>query len=194
MTRSSQFGIDEQFLNRWSPRAYNGADIPEATLFKILEAASFAPSAYNVQPWRFIFARRNTPQWDALLGLLNEFNQSWAKEASALVVIVSKTTTVPQGQTEAVPFATHTFDTGAAWGLLALQASNAGWPAHGMAGFDKDKARTVLGIPDDYAVEIIASIGQSADKAILPAALQEREAPSPRLALNQLAFEGKFKA
>lgn len=191
--RTNSNHIDGQFINRWSPRAYAGVEMPASELHKILEAASYAPSAFNAQPWRFIYALRGTAHWDTLVGLLNDFNKSWAANASALVVVLSKTTSLPQGGTEEVPFPTHSFDAGAAWGYLALQASNAGWPAHAMAGFDKDKTRQVFAIPDNYKVEAMVAIGKQADKSILPAALQEREQASPRLPLDKFAFEGKFE-
>lgn len=192
-TRTNAHHIDEQFIQRWSPRAYAGVEMPAEELNKILEAASYAPSAFNAQPWRFIYARRGTQHWETLLGLLNDFNRGWANQASALVVIVSKTTSLPAGATEEVPFPSHSFDAGAAWGYLALQAANAGWPAHAMAGFDHDKARQTFNIPANVKVEAMVAIGKLGDKATLPAPLQEREQPSPRLPLAKVAFEGKFE-
>src|SRR5450830_1126189 len=124
-----------QFLSRWSPRAYANDEISEQELLTILEAARWAPSSYNSQPWRFVFARRGTPHWNSLLGLLNEFNRSWAQNASVLIIVLSKTTFAPPGSSEELPAPTHSFDTGAAWGYLALQASLSGWHAHAMAGF-----------------------------------------------------------
>jgi nitroreductase len=99
--------INPLFLERWSPRAYAGAEISEAELFGILEAARWAPSAYNAQPWHFIYARRGTEHWDKLFGILNAFNQSWAKEASALIFVLSKTSLLPPGASEEVPSYTH---------------------------------------------------------------------------------------
>ncbi|MFL9924209.1 nitroreductase family protein [Herbaspirillum lusitanum] len=192
--RVADYPIDPNFISRWSPRAYTGADISEETVLTFLEAARWAPSAYNAQPWRFVYARRGTPAWDSLLGLLNEFNRSWAEKASVLIIVLSKTVMVPPGATEAVPATTHSFDTGSAWGYMALQASISGWHAHGMAGFDKEKARTELGVPPEFSVEAAIAIGKLGDKSILPEGLQARELPSPREPLSKLAFEGKFKA
>lgn len=192
--RAADYPIDAHFINRWSPRAYTGADISEETVLTFLEAARWAPSAYNAQPWRFVFARRGTPAWDKLLGLLNEFNRSWAEKASVLIVILSRTVMVPPGATDAVPAPTHSFDTGSAWGYMALQASISGWHAHGMAGFDKEKARTELNVPAEFAVETMVAIGKLGDKSILPEGLQARELPSPREPLSKLVFEGTFKA
>ncbi|WDZ95679.1 nitroreductase family protein [Herbaspirillum sp. WKF16] len=192
--RAADYPIDAHFINRWSPRAYTGADISEETVLTFLEAARWAPSAYNAQPWRFVFARRGTPAWDRLLGLLNEFNRSWAEKASVLIVILSRTVMVPPGASAAVPATTHSFDTGSAWGYMALQASISGWHAHGMAGFDKEKARTELNVPAEFSVEAMVAIGKLGDKSILPEGLQARELPSPREPLSKLAFEGTFKA
>ncbi|CAM2142258.1 Nitroreductase family protein [Pararobbsia alpina] len=190
--RIAEHPIEQQFLERWSPRAYTGDEIPEATLKSLLEAARWAPSCYNAQPWRFIYARRNTPHWEQFLGFLNEFNQAWAKNAAALVIAISKNTSLPPGATEEVPWPTHSFDAGAAWGYLALQASYSGWPAHGMAGIHKDKIRAELGLPDNYIIEAAIAIGKQADKSTLPEALQQRELPSPRKPLSEFASEGKF--
>lgn len=191
--RVADHPIDPQFLNRWSPRAYTGADISEETVLSFLEAARWAPSSYNSQPWRFVYARRGTPQWDGLLGLLNDFNRSWADKASVLIIVLSKTTFTPPGAAAPGPAPTHSFDTGSAWAYLALQASLSGWHAHGMAGFDKEKTRTELGVPADFAVEAAIAIGKIGDKSILPEGLQARELPSPREPLSKLAFEGKFQ-
>jgi len=129
-----------------------------------------------------------------LLGLLNDFNRSWAESASALVIVLSKTTFAAPGTTEEKPSPTHSFDAGTAWGYLALQASLSGWHAHGMAGFDKEKTRRELAIPENFAIEAAIAIGKIGDKATLPAGLQAKEAPSPRLPLSALVSEGTFKA
>ena len=184
--------IEQHFLERWSPRAYTGEAIPEATLKSLLEAARWAPSCYNAQPWRFIYARRDTPHWEKFLGFLNEFNQSWAKNASAIVIVISKSTSLPAGATEEVPWPTHSFDTGAAWAYFALQATTLGWPAHGMAGIHKDKIRAELGLPENFVVEAAVAVGKQGDKSLLSDTLQQREAPSPRKPVSEWASEGVF--
>ncbi len=190
--RQTEHPIDPQFTQRWSPRAFTGEAIPEATLLGLIEAARWAPSASNIQPWRFIYARRDTPAWTPLFDCLVEFNRGWAVNAAALVLVMSKMTWLPHGKTEPVPNPTHSFDAGAAWMSLALQAHLAGWPAHGMGGFDRDKARLALGVPSDHVLEAMVAIGRQGDKASLPEALQARETPSTRLALAQIAVEGRF--
>src|ERR1700709_2500769 len=114
--------VDNVFIDRWSPRAFTGETIPQSVLFTMFEAARWAPSSYNSQPWRFLYATNNNAHWDKFLGLLIEFNQSWAKTASALVFVVSETTMVSPGKDARVPSHSHSFDAGAAWGSMALQA------------------------------------------------------------------------
>jgi nitroreductase len=192
--RTAAHPIDPKFLERWSPRAFTGEAIGEADLMTILEAARWAPSSYNSQPWRFIYARRGTPAWDGLFALLNPFNQSWAKEAGALIIIVSSSTMLPPGAEKPVPSHSHSFDTGSAWGHLALEAQRLGWHTHGMVGFDMNRAFADLGVPEGYRVEAAIAIGRLGDKSILPEQLQARETPSDRKPLSEIAFEGKFKA
>ena len=191
-SRVATHAIDPQFIERWSPRAFTGENIPETTLLGFIEAARWAPSAYNSQPWRFLYARRDSADWQRYLSLLIEFNRGWAQHASALLVIVSKTTFVPPGKSEEQPAPSHAFDTGAAWGFFALQAHLAGWHTHAMTGFDKELARRELKIPDGYEVHAMVAVGKRGDAASLPEPLQARETPSPRLALEAIAAEGEF--
>jgi cation diffusion facilitator family transporter len=191
--RVADHPIDQQFLNRWSPRAFTGEEISEETVLTFLEAARWAPSSSNSQPWRFVFARRGTPHWDRLFGLLDDFNRSWAHSASALLIVISKHSYIDRRGKEA-PAPCHTFDTGTAWGYLALQASLSGWHAHGMAGFDREKAVIDLGVPAGYTVEAAVAIGKRGDKKILPEGLQSIEAPNGRRPVAEFVFEGLFKA
>lgn len=190
--RVADYPIDPQFTHRWSPRAFSGESIPPETLLGFLEAARWAPSSFNSQPWRFLFARRDTPNWQRYLNLLGEFNRSWAQNAAALVVVLSKTTFAPPGSSEEKPALWHTFDTGAAWAFLALQTSLAGWYSHGMAGFDRDATRRELKVPDDYEIHAVVAIGKLGDKAQLPESLQAREVPNSRKPLQELVAEGDF--
>jgi len=192
-TRIADHPIDDIFLNRWSPRAFTAEEIPEADLFTMLEAARWAPSSFNAQPWRFIYSRRDTPSWLTLLGLLVPFNQSWANDASALVFFVSKRTTRAHGAEEDSPSYTHSLDTGAASALFALQANSMGWFVHGMSGFDVERAHDELRVPADYRVEAAFAVGRIAGKEKLPEFLQERETPSGRIPLRELAFEGAMR-
>ncbi len=157
-------------------------------LMGLFEAARWAPSSFNNQPWRFLYARRNSPEWQTFFDLLGQGNKSWAKNAAALIVIISKTTFDRNGK----PSRTHSFDAGAAWGNLALQASIKGLVAHGMQGFDYDKARQALGIPDDYQVEAMAAVGRPGRREDLPEEKQVGEKPSGRKPLSEIVIEGGF--
>ena len=141
------------FLERWSPRAFTGEPRSKTDLLTMIEAARWAPSSYNSQPWRFIYARRDTVHWDRFLDLLVPFNRSWAATASALVILVSNSLMRPPGADKDVPSHTHSFDTGTASGYFALQAYKMGWRVHGMVGFDQDRAFAELNVPVGYRVE-----------------------------------------
>ncbi len=192
-TRLSDYPIEPIFLERWSPRAFSSDTIEQDELLGLLEAARWAPSSYNSQPWRFIYGRRGTPAFDKLLGLLNEFNQSWAKDAAALFIVVSNSLMRPPGQDKDVPSHSHSFDAGAAWMSLALQARRNGWYTHGMVGFDMERAFAELDVPQGYRVEAAIALGRLGDKSTLPEYLQGRETPSDRQPLAAMAMEGGFK-
>ena len=187
--RKPEFDVDEIFLNRWSPRAMSGEEISEAELMSLFEAAKWAPSSFNNQPWRFLYTRRNSENWGLFFDLLAEFNQAWAKNASALIVIISRKTFDHNGK----PSRTHSFDTGAAWQNLALQGALKGLAVHGMQGFDYDKAREVLNVSDDYAVEAMVAVGMPGKVEELPEKLREREFPSTRKRLAEIVFGGKLR-
>lgn len=190
--RQTDYPIDPLFVNRWSPRAFTGEAIDDATLFSFFEAARWAPSAFNSQPWRFIYAKNGSAHWPVFLDLLFEFNRSWAGNASVLILAISRTIFTPPGKDQPIAMPSHAFDTGAAWSHLALQACASGWAAHGIGGFDKEGARRQLDIPEHYTVESAIAIGRRADKAILPISLQERESPSIRRPVSEFIAEGRF--
>ncbi|MBB5346222.1 nitroreductase family protein [Tunturibacter empetritectus] len=190
--RKPDYRIHEMFLNRWSPRAFTVEPITQEELLTMLEAARWAASSYNSQPWRFIYALRDTPAWERLLNLLVLFNQSWAKESSALVFLVSKSTMRSPRSGNEVPSPTHSFDAGTASGYFALQASLMGWYVHGMVGFDADRAFEDLSVPKGHKVEAVYAVGRKADPAGLPEELRARDLPSDRRSLEELAFEGGF--
>lgn len=186
--RKSDYPIHEMFLNRWSPRAMSGEPIELKELLTLFEAGRWAPSSYNGQPWRFIYALRQTPVWEKLFNLMVPFNQDWTKNAGALVVVISKKTFELNGK----PARTHSFDAGSAWMSIALQGDCSGLVVHGMEGFDYDRAKSELAIPDDYSVEMMFAVGKPGKKEDLPAQMQEREFPSDRKQLKELLFEGFF--
>ena len=192
--RRADHPIDPVFLDRWSPRAFAPDTIAETELLGLLEAARWAPSSYNSQPARFIYGRRGTPAFDALLDLLIPFNQSWAKTSSALLIVLSNPLMRPPGQEKDVPSHSHSFDAGAAWMSFALQAQMRGWYTHGMVGLDFDRAFAELDVPQGYRVECAIAIGRIGDRTSLPEGLQAREQPSDRHPLSAMAMEGRFRA
>ncbi len=191
--RRTDYPIEPIFLERWSPRSFDGSAVPQADLETMLEAAHWAPSAFNSQPWRFLYAHRGDPHWETFVGCLVPFNQSWAKEAAVLVYVLSDTLPFTDKATgEPSPSLTHSYDAGAAWGYLALQAWRMGYYAHGMSGIELDKARIELKVPERYVIEATAAIGRIGDTASLTEKLQAREVPSGRKVLTEVAFRGVF--
>lgn len=188
--RRPEFPVTQLFLDRWSARAMSGEGISDTELMSLFEAARWAQSCYNNQPWRFVYAKRNTRAWDTLFNLMTPGNQSWAKNAAVLVVVLSH----KLFDYDNSPSATHSFDTGAACENMALQGSINKLVVHGMAGFDYDRARKELMVPDDYAVEAMFAIGRPGKKEDLPPELAKREVPSDRKKVHEIVFEGVFKA
>ena len=188
--RNPEYSVAPLFVSRWSTRALSGEEIPDEVLFSTFEAARWAPSAGNAQPWHFVYSKRNSPTWEKFFSLLNERNQIWASRASALIVVLSRS--VRNGEGGKQRLRSHSFDTGAAWSNLANQASFLGWSARGIGGFDLGKARTVLSIPEDYEIEIVIAIGKPADKSLLPEDLQSKEQPSDRRPIANFIADGHF--
>jgi nitroreductase len=187
--RQSPYKINALILSRWSPRSMTGEELDEDTVMSLFEAARWAPSSYNNQPWRFIYAKRNTLHWDKLFNLLAEPNKVWTKDAALLVVVVSRQN-FEYNEKYSI---THQYDAGAAWENLALEASSRGLVVHGMQGFDYEKARIDLEIPDNFDVMAMIAIGNKGPKDNLPQQLQEREYPSDRKPLAEIVMEGQFK-
>ena len=185
--RKADHPIDNIFLDRWSPRAMSSEEIPETEIMSLFEAARWAPSSNNNQPWRILYARRNTEHWSLFFNLLTDSNKIWAKNSSALLLIVSKNT-FDNGK----PSRTHSYDAGAAWENLALQGSLRGYVVHGMQGFDYELARSSLNIPDGFTVEAMAAIGIPGNKEALPDYLRERESPNDRRKLAGTVCEGPW--
>jgi nitroreductase len=191
--RRADHPIDPLFLDRWSPRAFDGSDVPDADLATMFEAARWAPSAFNSQPWHFLYAKRGDADWERFLALLIPWNQSWAHTASVLVYIVSDSLPFTDKKTGApAPSTTHGFDAGAAWVSLALQATSMGYHAHGMSGIQYDVARAELGLPKRYVLNAACVIGRIGDPALLDEKLQAREHPSERKPQSAFVHLGSF--
>lgn len=190
-SRIPDHAIHPLFAERWSRRAYTGEEIPDSVLFTLFEAARWAPSSSNAQPWRFLYSKRGSLSWPRFFDLLAEGNRKWAFNASALVLLVSQRTKIDRNGV-LQQSKTHSFDTGAAWQNLALQAHLAGWGTRAIGGFDRDKARAVLNVPADFAVEAVVAIGKPAHLATLSQEFQEKEVPNSRIPLKDLVFVGGF--
>jgi nitroreductase len=188
--RHPEHPVNPLFVDRWSPRAMSGQTVSREDLMSLFEAARWAPSSYNNQSWRFIYATRESEHWKDFLGLLIDNNRQWAEKAGALIIILSKKTFDFNQQ----PSKTHSFDAGAAWENLALQGFLNGLVVHGMEGFDYTKTRQLLHIPEGYDVEAMAVVGHPGDRKDLPPKLQEKESFTERKKVADIAFEGRFPA
>ncbi|MEO8723168.1 MAG: nitroreductase family protein [Sphingobium sp.] len=190
--RQAAYPIHSVFTDRWSPRAFDAKPISQDQLMTLLEAARWAPSSFNFQPWRIVYAHRNDANWATLLAPLIPFNQMWAGNASVLMYFISDTLTHTGNPKEATASHSHSFDVGAAWAQLGLQATHMGLYAHGMTGVDFDAARTALKVPDRFRIEAAVAVGHKADPSVLLEGLRDKEVPSDRKPIAEFAFAGTF--
>lgn len=179
-SRQTTLPIEKHFLDRFSPRAFSGKKLSPQDIETMVEAARWAPSASNKQPWHFAYAINGDANWEAFSTIPNEGNRRWCLNAGALLVVLSDKDASGK----------HSFDAGCAWGYLALQAHAMGLATHAMGGIEVEAARKVLKLTDNWQVECLVAIGERGDKASLPADLAEREAPSPRKALGEILSAG----
>jgi nitroreductase len=186
--RKPDHAIEMIFIDRWSPRAMTGEPVAQAELNRLFEAARWAPSTYNEQEWRFLYAHRDTEYWPTFFNLLMEANQAWCNNAGVLIVVLSRKVFERNGK----PNPVHTFDSGAAFENLALQGAAMGLVVHGMAGFSRERARADLKVPDDYDVEAMVAIGHPGDPDGLPPEMRSREIPSGRKPIAETTCEGPF--
>ena len=186
--RKADHPIEAIFLQRWSPRAMSGEPISEEAMLTLFEAARWAPSTYNEQEWRFLYAMRDTPNWSIFFDLLVEANRVWCKNAALLCVIAAHKVFARNGK----PNPVHLFDSGLAYENLALQGAAMGLVVHGMQGFDFEKARTALSLPDDYAISAMFAAGHPGDPNDLTPELRAREQPSHRNPVRESICEGPF--
>lgn len=185
--RQADYDIDPIYIKRWSPRSFSSKQVEKEKLNAVFEAARWAPSAANFQPWRFVYAQTEADR-EKFLSFINEGNVEWCKNAPILVAIISKTTRNEEG----APNITHAFDTGTAWGYLTLEATRQGLITHGMGGFDRKRAKEVLNIPKEYDVQAVFALGYYDPNVELPEHHEKREKPSDRNPIHSFLFEGEF--
>jgi nitroreductase len=187
-------GVLEIILQRWSPRAFSDKAVSPDDLKRIFEAARWAASSFNEQPWRFFLGYRGDPTYQKIFDSLMEFNQAWTKAAPVLILSVAKGTFSHNDSPNR--FALH--DTGAATANLALQATALGLHAHSMAGLDPKKARAAFDIPPDYEIGSVTAVGYLGDPSELPDQFREKELalrvrkPLPEIVLSNWGTPAKF--
>jgi len=187
--RTADHPIETLFLKRWSPRAMSGAPVNPDDLMRLLEAARWAPSTYNVQEWRFLYAHRDTAHWKTFFGLLAEANQGWCVNAGVLILVAAHSVFPHNGK----PNPVHEFDAGLASQNLLLQGASMGLVVHAMAGFDRDAARGALSLPDDVRPAAMIAVGQPGDPDALPEGMREKDlAPTGRKPVAEIACEGPY--
>jgi nitroreductase len=179
-------GVLPLFLERWSPRAFENREVSPADLASVFEAARWAPSSSNAQPWRFLVGMRGSTTYSNIREALVDFNKEWASHAPVLILGTALAVSPNSGR----PNAYALYDLGAATSYLTLQAASQGLVAHQMAGFSHETARSLLEIPENYALGSVIALGYQGEPAVLPnPKLIERElAPRERKPLSEIAF------
>jgi nitroreductase len=182
--------LHELIRNRWSPRAFAEKLVPPEVLRSLFEAARWAPSSNNEQPWAYLVATKDNPEnFAKMLGVLVEFNANWAKHAPVLALFVAHLKTQRDGKPNRV--ALH--DVGSASAQLTFEANARGLQVHQMAGFDAEKARETFAIPQDWEPVAAMAIGYPGDPESLPEKLRDRElAPRTRKPAGEFVMSGSW--
>jgi len=185
----TNFPVHDLIRDRWSPRAFASKSIEPAVLASLFEAARWAPSSNNEQPWAYLVATKDdTENFAKTLRVLVEFNAAWAKEAPVLMIAVSRL-----NFQNGTPNRNAFYDTGAATALLSVEATARGLAVHQMAGFDHAKAKKVFEISDDCEPIAAIAIGYPGDPNSLPEKLRDREvAPRTRKPLSEFVMSGRW--
>jgi nitroreductase len=186
----TQYPIHDLLNNRWSPRAFSRQAVPIDQILSLFEAARWAPSSMNLQPWSFILTSAANPEAHAkLTDSLGEFNRIWAKEAPVLVLSVVHTEREP-----GKPNGSALYDLGQAVAHLSVQASALGLYVHQMGGFDQQKAREAFALPENFNPVTVLAIGHIGEPDNLPPQARERELmPRARKPLSEVVFDGAWR-
>lgn len=180
----------EEIQHRWSPRSFAAnKPVAPADLEAIVEAAHFAPSCMNEQPWQILVADKD-PLHGLLLQVLSAKNISWAQHAPVLLLLMTRTTFSGSGKSNAW----SRFDLGTAWGFLSLEAQRRGLQTHAMGGFKPELARTLFALPPELDPVVVVAVGYAGDKEALPQDLQEQERPNGRHPLSSVLYVPEITA
>ena len=187
-TRRPDTEVDPFFLRRWSPRAFDPEPLPEQAVETLFEAARWAPSCYNDQPWLFVYGTGEEER-KTFLEILVEKNRQWAENAPVLAVLFARRAFTRTGKANRwAPL-----DCGAAWMSLTVQARMMGLYTHGMAGFSPARAYELLKVPEEeYDAMCAIAVGRYGDREALPEEVRAMEAPSNRKPLAEVAFKGTY--
>ena len=182
--------LHDLIAQRWSPRAFRAKPVEQALLGSLMEAARWAPSCFNEQPWRFMVETKDNPEgFERLLNCLVPFNQSWAGKAPVLLLSVACGSFSRNGK----PNRHGAYDTGMAAENLTLQAQALGLAVHQMGGFDADAARAAYGIPEGFEPMAAFAVGYAGEPEDLDDGAAEKErAPRVRKPLTETFFSGKW--
>jgi len=184
MKRQFKYNIMQEIKDRWSPRAFSPEKIPEEDLQAIMEAASYAPSCFNEQPWRFLLASEDK-ELEIMHSLLTEKNYRWAKNAPVLILVIAHRYFAYNNKENRW----HQFDSGTAWGYLSLEAQKRGFITHGMGGFRRKKTRETLNISEDYEIIAVIAVGKMGNKEDLEDEFKKEESPNTRRPLEDSAWK-----
>lgn len=188
--RDYNYDILKEIKDRWSPRAFSEEELSDEDIEAVFDAARFAQSCFNEQPWRYLVAKEKK-ELELLIEVLNEKNRLWAKKAPVLFLVLAHKKFAYNGKTN--PY--NKFDAGTSWGFLSLEATRRGLVTHGMAGFDKEAARQKFEIPEDYDIIAAVAMGKLGDKEELALEeFKEKEHPDSRKPLEEIKWSlGYFK-
>jgi len=186
----TDFPVHDLIAERWSPRAFSDKPVAPDVLQSLFEAARWAPSSSNEQPWAYIVATKDDPEnFAKLLSVLVPFNATWAQHAPVLALAVAKLSF----EKNATPNRNAQYDVGAASAWLTVEATSRGLFVHQMAGYDHDKAREVFGIPAGWEPIAAMAIGYPGDPDSLPQPLRDRElAPRARKPISAFVMSGSW--
>jgi nitroreductase len=184
MKRIFNHQIMPEIKNRWSPRAFSSRPVDTSELHALLEAARYAPSCSNEQPWRFLIAD-DSEKLFKMRSVLDEGNQGWANKAPVLILVTGKKSFEKNGKHNHWQM----FDAGTAWGYLSIEAERRGLVTHAMGGFDREKARREFSIPDDLEIITVIAVGYYGDKSELSEFNQRREQPQLRKEIGEITLK-----